>query len=259
MLSSPPRAFAAATTASAPASGSRSAVSSAAATSSSLSITVTPSEQSRKRSPCLTGDRERLDLDGRLGPERPGDRGALRVSLGLLGCEDATLDELGDERVIGRELLEDTVSQQICARVSDVADRDGSPLRVDQGSRHRRSHPGGCGICERALPDAPVGLDDKRLHALLAARLVSCFFLECPGRQARCDLTGASPAHAVGDGEQRRLADEGILVSKPSAPRVGETRCAADPHRCTSSSVSPMRTTSPGRRSRAAFRRAPLT
>ena len=59
--------------------------------------------------------RERVDLDGRLGSERPRYRGALRVALGLLGREHAALDQLGNEGMVGRELLERSLAQEVRA------------------------------------------------------------------------------------------------------------------------------------------------
>ena len=47
------------------------------------------------------------------------------------------------------------------------------------------------------------------------------------------DLARSGTTHAVCDGEQRRLADECVLVSEPSASGVGDAECAADPHCCT--------------------------
>ena len=68
--------------------------------------------------------RHRLDLDDRLGADRPGDHRAVRVLLGLLDGQPAGAHELADERVIGRELLEHAVPQPVRARIADVTDRD---------------------------------------------------------------------------------------------------------------------------------------
>ena len=55
--------------------------------------------------------------------------------------------------------------------------------------------------------------------------------LERGGREPRGELARLGAAHAVGDREQRRLADERVLVLQPPAARVGERARAADPSR----------------------------
>ena len=107
MLSSPPPRFAAST------SGSRGRVEVAAVLArrcrriaSSPTIVVRPSEQSRKTSPARASTREGVDVDVGIGAERARDHRALRVRLGLLGRELAAADELADERVVVRQLLE---------------------------------------------------------------------------------------------------------------------------------------------------------
>ncbi len=134
MLSSPPRAFAAAT--------SRSAAASRIAVGleerrrdlvlgEHVGEAVRAEEDEVAR---LRRNREDVDLDRALGADRPGDRRALWMPLGLLGREDAALDELRDERVVGRDLLEDVAAQPIGARVADVAEHD---LGVAQRRRAR--------------------------------------------------------------------------------------------------------------------------
>ena len=43
------------------------------------------------------------------------------------------------------------------------------------------------------------------------------------GGQPGGDLAGLGTAHPVGDGEERRLDDEGILVPSPLAAGIGES------------------------------------
>ena len=57
-------------------------------------------------------------------PTARGDRRALGMPLRLLGGEDAALHELRDERVVGRDLLEHVSAQPIGARVADMAEHD---------------------------------------------------------------------------------------------------------------------------------------
>ena len=84
----------------------------------------------------LGRDRERVDVDVRLGAERPRDHRALRVHLRLLRRELAAPQQLADERVVVRELLELLVADAVGARVADVADRDRA---VGRHPRARRS------------------------------------------------------------------------------------------------------------------------
>ena len=85
---------------------------------------VSPSEQSRKRSPGSRLDGERVDVDVGLGAERAGDHGALRVAPASSGESLPLRSELVDERVVVGELLELAAAQTVRARVADVADRD---------------------------------------------------------------------------------------------------------------------------------------
>ena len=70
--------------------------------------------------------------------------------------------------------------------------------------------------------------------------------LERGRREPRGDLARLRAAHAVRDREERRLADEGVLVVRPPPPGVGERARATGSHASTCRSVWPMRTTSPG-------------
>src|SRR5206468_12714892 len=80
----------------------------------------------------------------------------------------------------------------------------------------------------------------------------------------RGDLTGLRASHPIGDSEERRLADVGVLVAPAPAAGVGDDRDVPEPgHASNLRSVSPTRTTSPrlsrrGRSSRVPFRNVPL-
>ena len=118
MLSIPPARFAAATSASAAASGSLSGGRDQlgdllVAHDVGEPVGADQVEVARRRR-----DRERVDLDARLGADGAGDHRPVRVLLGLLGRQPAGADELADERVVGRQLLERAVSQTRYARES---------------------------------------------------------------------------------------------------------------------------------------------
>ena len=117
------------------------------------------------------GDRQRLDLDARLGADSARDHRAVRVLLGLLGRQPPGADELADERVIGRQLLELAVSRAVGARVADVADRDGAGRLVDEQRRDDGSHAGGRRVVERVAVDPVVRLAEELGERRLALRI----------------------------------------------------------------------------------------
>ncbi len=67
-------------------------------------------------------ERVQVDVDVGVDAERAGDDGALRVRLGLLGCEAAFADELLDEAVVVGRAVQRAVVEDVRARVADVAD-----------------------------------------------------------------------------------------------------------------------------------------
>ena len=63
------------------------------------------------------------------------------------------------------------------------------------------------------------------LHPLRRRELVRVVELAEGGRgNARGDLTRLGAAHPVGDGEERRLEDEGVLVAAPLAAGIASCR-----------------------------------
>jgi hypothetical protein len=112
-------------------------------------------------------DRERVDVDVRVGSERARDHRALRVRLRLLGRQPARPDELCDERVVLRQLVDLTVANQVRARVADVTDRDDAVL--EQRDRDRRPHARRVRVLACTLVHLAVRLLDQRDDARLAA------------------------------------------------------------------------------------------
>ncbi len=187
------------------------------------------------------------------------------MHLGLGLRELAAPDELGDERVVVGELLEPAVAEDVGARVADVADRD-RPVLAEERDRHRRSHARGAGVVECALVDAPVRLLDELDHLGLAAGLVVAPLAQRSRGERGGDLAGLRAAHPVGDREERRVADERILVAAalPAGVALAVTLADREPqrrraHRSNLRSVSPTRTTSPGTSLRSRASRIPLT
>ena len=81
-----------------------------------------PSEQMRIHVARRAVDRERVDVDVRIGAERARDHRPLWMHLRGLRRQLAAPDQLGDERMVVGQLLEPVVAQQVGARVADVAE-----------------------------------------------------------------------------------------------------------------------------------------
>ena len=139
------------------------------------------------------------------------------MRLGLLGRELAAADELGDERVVVGQLLELAAADAVGARVADVADRD----RRRRRRRARRSS--SCPSPTRRRPrssagrrgGSPPGSARRRAPRRRSSPAPS---FERGRGEPRRDLAGLRAAHAVGDREQRRLADVRVLVAPALAP-----------------------------------------
>ncbi len=112
----------------------------------------------------------------------------------------------------------------------------------------------------RALVHAAVRLLDQLGDAALSVPRVSVTALGQRGRgERRGDLAGLRAAHPVGDREQRRVADERVLVPAPLPAGIRLAVPLADFHGSNRRSVSPTRTTSPGASRRSRVSRIPLT
>ncbi len=70
----------------------------------------------------LRVDRERVDVDVGVGAERARDHGALRMRLRLFRRELAAAHQLGDERVVLRQLLHAPSRIEVRARVADMSE-----------------------------------------------------------------------------------------------------------------------------------------
>ena len=182
----------------------------------------------------------------------------MRVVLGFLRRQPSCPDELADERVVGRELLEDVVAKAVGAGVADVSDRNLACLLVDEQRRDDRSHPCRGGVLERVAIDPVVRLL-QQLHERALTERVGRTLLQRRRSEVRGDLARLGAADPVGDREERRLADVCVLVLRPSPAGVRVGARPAGSHASTLRSVWPIRTMSPGARSRAVVTRAPLT
>ena len=110
-------------------------------------------------------------------------------------------------------------AHEVRAGVAYVADHD--VRGIHERDRQRGAHAGGLAVRARALVDAAVGLLHEAVDAVLGAAGPAVLTQGVRG-QPRGDLAGLGAAHAVGDGEERRLDDEGVLVVPALAAGVRE-------------------------------------
>ena len=147
-----------------------------------------------------------LACDLRVGSERARDHRALRVDVGLLGRQPPAPNQVRDEGMVVGQLLEAPAAQAVGARVPHVADGEAG-VAYERGG-DGRPHPRDLRVVRRALVDAPVRFLDDGHEPLLGIEVVRVVELtKRGGGQARRDLAGLRAAHAVRDGEERRLDD----------------------------------------------------
>src|ERR1700693_4834552 len=138
------------------------------------------------------------------------------MDLRLLGREAAAPDELRDERVVFRQLLELAVADEVGTRVADMTEPDNAVL--DERDRDRRPHSRCIRVFGCPLEDALCGRLDEGDDTISPAP--ADVFSERGRGDAGGDLAAARAAHPVGDREERWPADPGVLVAPPLATRV---------------------------------------
>ena len=119
-------------------------------------------------------------------------------------------------------------AQAVGAAVADVADRHLFALGTDDRRGQRRPHPGPRGIGAGQLVDPAVGGEDRLAQDPLG-RAVGKVDVEGVGGRFGGDLARLGAAHPVGDDEDRRPHEEGVLVGVALAPRVGAEGLVVDP------------------------------
>ena len=144
---------------------------------------------------------------------------------GVFAAHLADLGQDGAHRVVGGDLLELAVAEQVAAAVADVDDERPRPDDVDH--RHRRAHALHFGVLgDDGLDAFLAGLE--RFFEMVFEILLGVFFeAEAPGEAVEdvgrdlVDGDGAGPlafglaAHAVGDDQQlalRAAVDAGLIV-----------------------------------------------
>ena len=148
--------------------------------------------------------------------------------LGLGVGELALAPHFLDQRVVAGQPLELARPQPVGAAVADVADRHLFADRVDDRRGERRAHPGPRGVVAGELVDRAVGGFDRLAQEVLG-RPVRQVAVEGVGGGFRGDLARLRAAHAVGDDEDRRAHEEGVLVGAALAPGVGAEGLVVDP------------------------------
>ena len=220
-----------------------------------------PSEQSSRTSPSRTWTT--LVSTSSSGPAP-----SARVITERCGCTAASSrvsrperSSSRDQRVVVGELLQHAVAQQVCARVADVAEHHA--IAVEQRGRDGRPHARRRRVVLRSLEHATVRLEDRAAETRLGILAGGGRELaEGVDREARGELSGACASHPVGDDEQRRIVEVGVLVRAPDLAGVARACVVGDAHGAYSSylsSVSPTRTSSPARRRCSATSACPAT
>ena len=166
-------------------------------------------------------DGEDVDVDVGIGSERARDHRALRV-------DSASSGDSLPPRTSSATSEWSSVSCSSCpSRTRYARESPTWPIETLPSSTTATvivvPMPGDARVLARALVDAPVRLADQLDDARLAAR--RSFAVDArpqPAASRGRDLAGPRAAHAVGDREQRRRADEGVLVPAPLAAGVAD-------------------------------------
>jgi hypothetical protein len=162
-----------------------------------------------------------VELDAAAAVQRAGDQRPLRVAARLVLADPPLLDQLGDQRVVGGDLAELAVAQQVAARVADVDQPQ--PLAGEQHRGERRAHAVQAGVAGDHVAQVlvrrgrrlPQGVEQVGAGVVVVQR--------CQGgdRDGAGDLPGRVAAHAVGDGQHARAGVDAVLVALPQEADVG--------------------------------------
>ncbi len=151
------------------------------------------------------------------------DQVAVRVDPRLLLGDPALVDEALHERVVGGELRDLALAEQVGAAVADMPDR--GPGSVEEGHGG-----GGAGAVERGVlvdqrADRAVGIvecvgDPRELVGALGRGLVEPAQLR--DRRRGGDVTARRATDTVADAEQPGTGVPGVLVVLADPPHVGD-------------------------------------
>ena len=144
-----------------------------------------------------------------VGAEGAGDDRARWVRARLVGRDLPGVHELLDVGVVVRDAHERAVAQDVGARVAHVG--HGHLVLLDEDGGGGAAHAGLADPGLRRCYDAGVGRLHGRAEKDVVGRAGGAVAHGLHGDRAR-DLPGGVAAHAVGDDEQRRAQQEGVLV-----------------------------------------------
>lgn len=159
-------------------------------------------------------DRE-VRLDVVTAAQGPHQQRALRVRGGLFLGDTALVDEPLHPGVVLGDLRQQTVAQQVGARVADV--HEAEPLTGPQQGGQGRAHALQLGVFLDHHPQLVVGTlhGGAQRGEDVRTRHVAVELHERGDHLGGGDLAGGLTAHAVGDGEQARPGVAGVLVALP--------------------------------------------
>ena len=198
-----------------------------------------------EQDPVAGGDLEGEDVGlGLVDPvDRAQDQVAVRVHPRLVLGDPALVDQALHEGVVGGQLGEGAVAQQVAAAVTDVADADLGAVEDD--GRDGGAGALDLGVLRDQAGDAVVAAVDRAGEAaehvaleVLAGRLVELAEHLDGGRAG--DVAARGATDTVGDHEQVGSGVPGVLVVAPNPADVGK-RCVAQLHLRSSRIVFPMR------------------
>ena len=164
---------------------------------------------------------------------------ALRVRFGILGANDAALDQPSDIRMIAREARNGLGANQVEATVADMGEAE---LTVDDGeSGTGRSHAVELGMLHRETLNVPVsGFEGPGQGILrIATETSSVDAAHSLDGKATGLLSTFVPTHAIGHDGETALAEE--ILPRNQAPsrdtnlhywRAGGRRRSGSPFRC---------------------------
>ena len=173
-----------------------------------------------------------VDGDAGVEADGAGEDAALGVDGGLVGGEAAAADQLADHGVVGGELLQRPVAQQVGAAVADVGELEVA-VAGDGGRGHGGAHAPQARVAGGLVDDGGVRLPDgggQRLGGLGGVgEPAAVEGGQGRHRRRRGDLAALVAAEPVGDREHGPAAEVAVLVAGTGPTDVGSGE-AAQPH-----------------------------
>ena len=173
-----------------------------------------------------------VDGDAGVEADGAGEDAALGVDGGLVGGEAAAADQLADHGVVGGELLQRPVAQEVGAAVADVGELEVA-VAGEGGRGHGGAHAPQARVAGGLVDDGGVRLPDgggQRLGGLGGVgELAAVEGGQGRHRRRRGDLATLMAAEPVGHREHGPAAEVAVLVAGTGPTDVGSGE-AAQPH-----------------------------